>query len=190
MEDPLISLSFIATAALACLIFVLSLSEAALLGANPQLLRRKADDGHHGAELAYQVVSSGDYLSSIIVGINLSVIVIATLATAVVHRAGAAAAPRRELFHLSIIAVLLALAELTPKTYGSLYANELAPTLAPFVAALTRVFALPVAVLTGLAESVLRLLRVPSLHERRLVTEEDIIAATDLGEESGAVEAE
>ena len=190
MGDPVSTLIVFLMGLVAALIFLLSLAEAALLGASRQLLSQRAQEGDRRARLANELISSGEYLSTLIVGINLSLIVIATLATILLQRSlGTGHTWHHELAHLATIAALLALAELTPKTYGSLYANDLAPRMAPFVAWLNRSFALPVAVLTRLADAVLKLLHAPSLHERRLVTEEDIAAATDLGEESGVVEA-
>ncbi len=191
MDDPLSILIVFLIGLVAAFIFLLSLAEAALLGVSRQLLQQRAEEGDRRAQLVSELVSGGDYLSTLIVGINVGLIVIATLATVVVHRSlGPGHSWQHELVHLATIAVLLAFAELTPKTYGSLYANDVALMVGPFVLWLNRLFAAPVAALTRLADAVLRLMHAPSLHERRLVTEEDIMAATDLGEETGVVEAE
>jgi CBS domain containing-hemolysin-like protein len=95
-----------------------------------------------------------------------------------------------EVVHLATIAALVALAELTPKTYGAVYADEIALAAAPAVAWLTKVLGRPVAALTGLGDALLSLGHMPPLHKRHFVTEEDIQAVADLGEEEGLVEPE
>jgi putative hemolysin len=187
--DWLDTLLFAGIALLAAMVLVLSLAEAALLSVNRQLLHREAQKGDQRAAAVEALLVSGDYLSALIVGINTAIVLISTLATVVVYRAlKQGPAWREEVVHLATLGVLLVFAELTPKTYGTLYADSLARWVGPAVAGLTRALAGPVRVLTGLANALLTLLRVPPLHHRRLVTPGDIQAAADLGEEAGVVE--
>ena len=191
MGDPLATLGFAAIAGLCLGIFAFSLAEAAFLGANRQVLRQQADDGDRRAELVEALIARGDYLSVLIVGMNGSIILVSTVATVIGHhRLGEGAVVAREVLHLATIAAIMVLAELTPKTYAARHADQLAPALAPFVAWLTRLLGPVVSGVTLLGSAVMRLLRMPPPAYRHIVSQEDIQAAADLGEEAGLVEPE
>jgi CBS domain containing-hemolysin-like protein len=189
--DTLDGLGFAIISLLCTGIFFFSLAEAALLGANRQILRQRAEDGDRRAQFVESLIVRGDYLAALIVGMNGSVILVSTVATIMAHRhLGEGAAVARELLHLSTIAAIMVLAELTPKTYASRYADQLAPALAPFVAWLARVFGPLVFLVTVLGNGVMRLMRMSPGYQRHIISEEDIQAAADLGEEAGLVEPE
>ncbi|MCX7598398.1 MAG: hemolysin family protein [Armatimonadetes bacterium] len=191
MGDALSNLAFAAICLLALGIFLMSLAEAALLGANRQLIRRRAQAGDSRAQALEALLSQGDYITALIAGINAAVLGISTLATLLVwHRVGLGAPWLTEVVHLATIAALVALAELAPKTYGAVYADEIALAAVPAVSWLTRFLGRPVATLTRFGDAVLSLGRMPPLHRRHFVTEEDIQAVADLGEEEGLVEPE
>ncbi len=189
MGDPLSTLGFALVCLLCVGIFFFSLAEAAFLGANRQVLRQLADDGDGRCQLAEALIARGDYLSALIVAMNGSIILISTTATLIVqHNLGEGATLAREILHLGTIVAIMLLAELTPKTYASRHADQLAPALAPFVAWLARLLGPLVAGVTGLGTMVMSLFRMPPARHRYLVSEEDIQAAADLGEEAGLVE--
>lgn len=191
MGDPLSTLAVAAIAFLCTGIFFFSLAEAALLGANRQLIGQRARDGDGRAQLLQALFARGDYLTTLILGMNASIILISTIATLLVHhRLGHGAALVREIVHLATIATIMVLAELTPKTYASRYADDLAPAVAPAIAWLSRALGPAVGLVTAIGSGVMRLLRVPALHEKDVITHEDIMAAADLGEEAGLVEPE
>ena len=122
---------------------------------------------------------------------NGSIILVSTVATVIGHhRLGEGAVVAREVLHLATIAAIMVLAELTPKTYAARHADQLAPALAPFVAWLTRLLGPVVSGVTLLGSAVMRLLRMPPPAYRHIVSQEDIQAAADLGEEAGLVEPE
>lgn len=191
MGDVLSNLALAAICVLAALIFLLSLAEAALLGANRQLIRRRAQAADRRAQALEALLSQGDYITALIAAINAAVLGISTLSTLLVwHRLGQGEPWLGEVVHLATIAALVALAELAPKTYGAVYADEIAPVAALAVGRLTKLLGKPVAALTGLGDALLSLGRTPPLHRRHFVTEEDIQAVADLGEEEGLVEPE
>lgn len=191
MGDALSNLAVAIICLLAAAIFLLSLAEAALLGANRQLVRRRAQAGDRRAQALEALLSQGDYITALIAGINAAVLGISTLSTMLVwHRVGQGTPWLAEILHLATIAAIVALAELAPKTYGAIYADEIALTAAPAVATLTRLLGRPVVALTRLGDALLSLGQAPPLHRRHFVTEEDIQAVADLGEEEGLVEPE
>lgn len=191
MGDFASGLAFAGIAALAAGILLLSMAEAALLSADRQVLRRASLAGDPRARRVEELIASGDYLSAIIVGINAAVIGISTLATVLAGSHLAQSSKwTEELLHLLTIAAIVVFAELAPKTYGSIHCDDLVLSVAGGVDALTRILRWPVRLVTGVAVFVLHLFRVPPLHRRHFVTEEDIQAAATLGEEAGLVEPE
>jgi len=191
MGDPLSTLGFFLIALLCVGIFLFSLSEAAFLGANRQVLRQRAADGDRKAQLAEALIANGNYLSALIVGMNGSVILVSTLATLLAHHRLAHSSPwHHEMLHLGTIGTIMVLAELTPKTYASRHADDLAPSLALLVAWFTRALGPVVGGVTALGSAIMRLLRMPPPSHRHIISHEDIQAAADLGEEAGVVEPE
>ncbi len=141
--------------------------------------------------MALALVSTGDYLSATIIGVTASIVLISAIATVLIHhRLGHGGALERELLHVATVACLLAFAELTPKTYGSLFADDVALMVAPFVAMATRLLGPASAAIAAISSRLLKLLRMPPLTAGHIVTEEEIKAAADIGEEEGAVEPE
>ncbi len=189
MGDPVSTLGFAIIAILCCAIFFFSLAEAALLAANRQLIRQRAREGDTRAQALQTLLSQSDYLSSLIVAMNGSIIVISTVATLLAHRRlGAGEHFSRELLHLATIAVIMVFAELTPKTYASHHADQIAPVVGPVVAVMTRILSPIISFVAAISRVVLAMLRIPATHKADVVSEADIIAATDLSEEAGVVE--
>lgn len=191
MADPFLvaggALVFLGIAA----VFVLSLAEASLLAVSGPYLRHLADQGNRRAQIAQRLREGDDFLSAIILGINVSVIMVATLMTLLVrHALGGHAEWLGELWHAGTIVVLLVVAELTPKTWGTVRADHLALVLAPTIARLTSAAAPAVGAISALGGFLARISGRPSERRRHFISAAEIQAAADISEEEGAVEPE
>lgn len=167
-----------------------SLAEAAFLGLTPTHRRRLAESAHPHAQYILRLLSEASYLSALIVGMNLFVIIISTIMTLIVkYRLQHGSDWLHEGLHLGMILFIMVFAELTPKTYGGLYPERLALKVAPGVWTLVRVFSPLVFVLTHLARPFTRLVG-SQAQARQLMTIDEIRAAAYVIEEDGLVDAE
>ena len=169
----------------------LSLAEAALLATPEVSVRRLAEQGDRRAMALRRLFETGDYLSAIIFGVNACVLLAATATTMMVSESGGAEpAWRHEVWHLVVIAAILVLAELTPKTYGTLMAPRVSLAVARPVLWLTRALSPAVWLLTALSRPFLGGGAAPSGRQRHFISASEIQAAADVGEEEGVVEPE
>jgi CBS domain containing-hemolysin-like protein len=173
------------------MIFVLSLAEASLLAVSVPYLRHLADRGDRRAQVAQRLRAGDDFLSALILGINASVILVATVMTVLVRwRLGSHADWETELWHAGTILFILVVAELTPKTWGTVKADQIALVVAPFIAHLTAAAAPAVRVVTAIGSGVARLTGCPAQRQHRFISAAEIQAAADISEEEGLVEPE
>lgn len=190
MNDVLFWLG-VATIAL-CLvgIFFCSLAEAAFLGMNEARVRWLSEKRDRRSQIVVRLLSDSNYLSAIIVGMNLFVIITSTVMTLLVRYRLAHQAPLvDQLLHIGMVLVILLFAELTPKTYASLYPERSSLAVAPAIAVLAAVLRPAVIILARLSRPLLRKLRG---HGRngQLMTLDEIRIAADVSEEEGMVDAE
>ena len=178
---PWMVIGWVAIAALLAGIFCVSLAESSVVAANPVGMRRRAERGNKSAQIIAHLQESGHYLTALIVSLNAGIIMISTIMTLMTDH---------ELWHITMIAVIVVLGELVPKVYGSLRSEEVALWVAR-----------PLRRLTGLLEPVVRgLTRIiqaffPGAAGRieyhgQQMTAEQIRAAAELGVENGQVTAE
>ncbi len=165
-----------------------SLSEAALVSISEATVRRLMDNGNRRAAAVYELIRSGEYLNTLIIGFNSCIILSATMMTLLMHRL----MPEGESWetavgHIGLLSIILVVAELAPKTYGSVHAERLALRVAGPVKRMMQILAPFSAVLTHLARALLRVAGVGLLPVRHLVTRDEIMAAADIGEEEGIV---
>lgn len=191
MEDPLSIIGGVVIVLAVGASFVLSLSEASLLAVPEVSLRRLVDQGSRRALALQRLKSSDDYLSAIIVGINACLILVSTLVTVLVHRSadGPGALPEH-VWHIATIACILILAEVTPKTWGTMAPERVALAVTPLIQCLVVITAPVVRVITTIANVVLRAVGTPAVHRRHFITATEIQAAADIGEEEGMIEPE
>lgn len=169
-------------------VFVLSLAEASLLAVSGPYLRHLADQGDRRAQIAQRLRAGDDFLSAIILGINASVILVATVMTLLVrYRLGPHADWQTELWHAGTIVFILIAAELTPKTWGTVRADRVALMLAPFMARVTAAAAPAIRAVTAIGSTVARLAGHPAERRPRFISAAEIQAAADISEEEGVV---
>lgn len=191
MDDPLIVVGTVVIVLGMGAVFLLSLAEASLLAINDITLRRLVEQGNRRARIVQQLRAGQEYLSAVIVGVNTSVIVVATMATVLLkHAFGNTESLPAELWHVGLIASILVFAELTPKTWGSLAPVKTALWVAPTVARLTAVSRPFVRLITSVSHLFVRPGDATTAHRTHFVTAAEIQAAADIGEEEGVVERE
>lgn len=191
MIDPISLVAGVAIVLCILGIFFFSLSEAAMVAISDVTLRKLIEKGDRRAEVVLEMTTTGDYLSTLVVGINFSVILTSTLMTLIVHHELGDGEPwRGKIANFIIVGLILVAAELTPKTYGSVFSERLALQLAGPVRIAMRLAAPLTWALNGLCSVCLRVSGAELLPARHLVTQDEIRAAADIGEEEGIVEPE
>lgn len=170
-------------------IFILSLAEASLLSVSRHEIRNAARRGDRAARLVMEITDRTDFLSVVIVGVSTLILIISNLMTNVIHHLSETETAR-SIAHLAMVAAILVIGELWPKTYGSLRPAQSACAIAGVMATLMRVLAPMVAFMTWISNAVMRLFGISPRHHRHFVTAEEIRAAADLGEQEGTVEPE
>jgi putative hemolysin len=191
LDDPLSILGAAVIAIGIGAIFLFSLAEASLLAISHIAVRRLVEREDRRALVLQRLKSNDDYLSTIIVGLNASVILVSTVMTLLVksrlHEGGGWQA---ELWHIGTLVVILVLAELTPKTLGALVPEKWALVLAGPIERFSVVAAPIILAVTAIGNLLLRARGAEARHRRHFVTASEIQAAADVGEEEGVLEPE
>jgi len=176
-----ISLSIIGLVAIGVLlagIFFVSLAESALVGVNPAAVRRRAERGEKSAQIVTSLHESGHYLTALIIAMNAGIILISTIMTLLTNY---------ELLHIAMIATIVVLGELTPKTYGSLRAEPVALRVAHSAQRLTRLLDPITRMLTAVSRTFFPAAGGDVEYRGQQMTPEQIRAAAELGLENGQV---
>jgi len=159
-------------------IFFVSLAESALVGVNPVAVRRRAERGEKSAQIIAALHESGNYLAALIIALNAGIILIATIMTLLTHS---------ELLHIAMIAIIVVLGELIPKTYGSLRAEPVALRVAHSAQRLTRLLYPVTCVLTAVSHTFFPAAGGDIEYRGQQMTPEQIRAAAQLGLENNQV---
>jgi putative hemolysin len=190
MSDPFLWLSVSLIVFCLAGIFLCSLAEAAFLGMNPTRQRRVMESRHRNARHVVRLLSDSNYLSALIVGMNLFIIIISTVMTLLVtNRLQEGSSWLHEGLHVGMILFIMVFAELTPKTYGGLYPERVSLAMAPSIMLLARAFRPVVIILEYIARPLVRLIRTHP-HGHELMSLDEIRAAADVVEEEGLVDAQ
>ena len=160
-------------------------SETALVGI-PRERVRQLGDSDRGSDLADLVADYDATLSTLLVANNFVNILGAAIATTLfIDLIGEDWGPW--ISTLVVTAVILVVGEITPKTLAARYPERYGLFVAPTIHRL-RVVLRPIArVFQSVARGLFRLLRIP-MEETAQVTEADIRAMAELGEEEGEIE--
>ncbi len=186
MDDPLSILGALAILVALFGSFSFSLAEAALVAVNALTVRRRAESGDRRAAIIQQMRATGDYLTALIIGFNACNLAVATIMTVLLRRTALSPA-HQQLAHLATIAFILIVAEITPKTYGSLFAEPVALRVAPTIQALIRLLRPLITLLSGASRLLLKTENLGLTDRSELITAAQIQAAADISEESGEV---
>ncbi len=191
MDDPLPAIGAVTVVLLLAGIFFVSLAEAALVAVPPIVVRRRAERGDRRAQVIRQLQETSHYLTALIVSMNAGIILISTITTVLAaHLLAEDATSQHELLHIGMIAIILVVSELTPKTYGSLFPERVALWVARPVQRLTYLLAPVTGVLMALSRVLFQATGTGLEQRAQLMTPEQIRAAAELGLENGQVSAE
>jgi len=192
LDDPLLLVvGYIVIAGCIFGLGFLSLSEAVLLGVSGVKLRTLTKTDDPRAQLLEKLVAKNDFISAIIVGVNVCIIIISTITTVIVSRSASVHHSwREEAIHIGVLFFILVVAEIAPKTYGTMYAERLALKVARPIGAMAIVVSPLMKLLSGIANCMLRLFGSQMGHASQFITRDEIRVATDVGEEEGALEPE
>ena len=168
----------------------LSLSEAALLGIGAIRLRTLIKNGDPRATVLRELVHEREFLTAIIVGINVCIITISTLMTVLVSHSTWHGQWREEALHIGMLLLMLIAAEIAPKTYGALHAESVALRVARPMSWLVRFVGPVMVVIRRIADRVLNLCGAPMTGRKELVTRDEIRVAADVSEEEGGLPTE
>ena len=187
MAELLMGIGIAAIAVLLVGSFFFSLAEAALLGVSGPRLRRMQDGADPRGHVVAYLVHDSNYLSVLIVGMNLCNILIATIMTLIVHYRVSEGSPWLvEGLHLAMVGFIIVFAEITPKSYGARHPESTALAVARPLQMFMRLFHPITVVLNALAMPLIRILG-RSSSERQMVSLEELRAAADESEEDGLV---
>jgi putative hemolysin len=178
----------------------LAMSEISVVSARTALLRKRADEGDHGAQIALEMADDpGNFLSSVQIGITLVGILAgvfggATLAR-VITRALAQIeflTPYAESISLFLVVIFITyltvvLGEIVPKRIGLSRADSIAARIAPPVNTISRLTRPFVVLLNQSSNLVLRLLRIDESDEPS-VTDDEIRILLAQGRHAGVFE--
>jgi len=189
VQDPVAIVEVAAIAVGLLAIFLLSLSETALVSVNRVRLRRLVEAGEPRARLVEGLTrANADYLSAIIAGITLFIILVSNLTTGLVMRLSQEPGRWLALASGLMLAFIVIVCELTPKSFAKRYPTRMVLWVARPVRVLTLGLRPAVRVLTAISGAVLRLFGLKVREARRFLTAEDIRAAAEVGEEEGTVQ--
>jgi putative hemolysin len=187
LDDPYSSTLVIGIGVLILGVFILSLSETALVAASRVRLRRLVDEGDRRAAAVLALSESPTFISAIIVAINVLVITISCLTTLLVRRHDGRGLGD-DTTRLLVLGIILVAAEITPKNIGASYATPISRWVVGPVIALTWLLSPVVSVVTAAGTLVLRGAGVREVPAGHFITKEDLRAAVDVGEEEEVLE--
>ncbi len=170
-----------------------SLSEIALVSVNRSRIKKLAQEGNARAQVVRQMFEdpSVDYLSTLVVMINVFVLLLSNMMTWVWLHTGNE--QYLKLATAGTIVLVLLFGEIMPKSYGAHSAEAIALRVGPWIARAARsLFARwVVGLVTLLTRPVLRLFRLDSVPGRRFaITAKELRVMTDMGQEEGVLEAD
>jgi putative hemolysin len=189
--DPRVILAVAVILASLLAIAFLSLAELSMVSVNRARLKRLAEDGDGRAQALQELFADEDssYLSGIMTGIAVLIIILANATAWVVRSTGYAhLAPYAT---AAQIGVTLLVGEIIPKTMGAHQPERYALALAYAVRFVVRslVFRATLKIMNAISRPVSRLFGVAAPHPRTRVSQEELEAMADVAEEEGVLEA-
>lgn len=166
------------------------MAEASLLSISEIHLRAWNRDNDTRVPILRKLIEGNVFLSAIVVGVNVCVIVVSTVTTVLLSQATTVHGLYEELAHIGMLFFMLIVAEIAPKTYGALYPDKVALRVATKMWRIVTVSALLMRGIDAISFGFLRLLGVTILPESSAVTRDELRVAADVSEEEGALEPE
>lgn len=165
-------------------------SEIALSSIDKLTLKRLIkEDKKRGRRIEYLLMHPSRWLITILIGNNLVNVAAASLATLMVMGIVQGAPGRAVAIVTGVMTfVLLVFGEITPKRYCQQHAEIIVPKIAGPVLLLCRVFSPLIGGLNLLTQGILKVAQNKEVKRSWLITEREIHALIDIGQEEGALE--
>ena len=165
-------------------------SEIALSSIDKLTLKRLIkEDKKRGRRIEYLLMHPSRWLITILIGNNLVNVAAASLATLMVMGIVQGAPGRAVAIVTGVMTfILLVFGEITPKRYCQQHAEIIVPKIAGSVLLLCRVFSPLVGGLNLLTQGILKVAQNKEVKRSWLITEKEIHALIDIGQEEGALE--
>jgi len=153
------------------------------------LKRLIKEDKKRGRRIEYLLMDPSRWLITILIGNNLVNVAAASLATLMVMGIVQGAPGRAVAIVTGVMTfILLVFGEITPKRYCQQHAQIIVPKIAGPVLLLCRVFSPLVGGLNLLTQGILKVAQNKEVKRSWLITEREIHALIDIGQEEGALE--
>ncbi len=165
-------------------------SEIALSSLDKLTLKRLIKEkGKKGRQVEFLLTKPSRWLITILIGNNFVNIAAASLATLLVQEVVNGTAGQVVGIATGVMTfVILIFGEILPKSYCQQHAEEISIKVARPIFLLSKILSPLVKALTFFTQSVLRLTGTEEIERNRLITEREIHALIDLGQEEGALE--
>ena len=186
MEDPVGR--WLLEILLMLLCALLNMAQAALTNANESKLRAAAAEGDGRAKKLLPLLERPEPLIALRGLRTLFLLLFSALGVEICQKAGLGFWPAALLFGLIGAPVIMIVCKLTPEKLGKTRADQIAPAMRSVIGFITR-FMTPFTALERLAaRGLVRLFGIDPHARDEEVTEEEIRAMVDIGEESGVIE--
>lgn len=165
-------------------------SEIALSSLDKLTLKRLIKEkGKKGRQVESLLTKPSRWLITILIGNNFVNIAAASLATLMVQKVVNGTAGQVVGIATGVMTfVILIFGEILPKSYCQHHAEEISVKVARPILLLSKILSPLVRALTFFTQTVLRLTKTEEIRRNRLITEREIHALIDLGQEEGALE--
>lgn len=185
--DPSDAIQIIILIVLLVLSAFFSSAETALTTANKIKIRALAEDGNKRADKVLQITDhSGKMLSAILIGNNIVNLSAASLTTTIAYTIGGSVAIASAA--LTIIVILFG--EIIPKTLATLHSETMSLKYAGIVHFFMIISTPAIFIITGLANTLLRLMGVDPNARNDLMTETELRTIVDVSHEDGVIESD
>ena len=163
-----------------------SSAETAMVSVSKIRLRTLEDEGNKKASLALRILENqSKMLSAILIGNNLVNTSAASIASLIAYSFGGAAV---SIATFIITFLILVFGEITPKTWATVNADQLAITYAPIISLLMKVLTPIIWFVNLFSSGILKLMGIQNPNQNISMTESELRTIVDVSHEEGVIE--
>ena len=163
-----------------------SSAETAMVSVSKIRLRTLEDEGNKKASLALRILENqSKMLSAILIGNNLVNTSAASIASLIAYSFGGAAV---SIATFIITFLILVFGEITPKTWATINADQLAITYAPIISFLMKVLTPIIWFVNLFSSGILKLMGIQDPNKNISMTESELRTIVDVSHEEGVIE--
>ena len=163
-----------------------SSAETAMVSVSKIRLRTLEDEGNKKASLALRILENqSKMLSAILIGNNLVNTSAASIASLIAYSFGGAAV---SIATFIITFLILVFGEITPKTWATVNADQLAITYAPIISLLMKVLTPIIWFVNLFSSGILKLMGIQDPNKNISMTESELRTIVDVSHEEGVIE--